>query len=122
MTSNEERRRFTRIRFNTAATLVQQDNVLHTHVLDISLNGVLLEPPENFDVRADLPASISIFLSETVEIQMRVQLVHSSNAFLGFHCEGIDVESAGHLRRLIELNMDDEDAPERVLEEMIQPH
>lgn len=122
MTTPHERRRFTRVRFDTAATIAQHETVLHTHVLDISLNGVLLETPENYDLRADLPANISIFLSDQAEIQMQVSLVHSTNKFLGFHCESIDMESAGHLRRLIELNMDDPNAPERVLDELITPH
>lgn len=117
-----ERRRFTRVRFDTAVTIAQGDHAYHTHVLDISLNGVLLETPESYDLRADQPAHLSIFLSDTAEIQMQVSLAHSSNSYLGFHCENIDVDSASHLRRLIELNMDDPNASERVLEEMVLPH
>ncbi len=122
MRDENDRRRFTRIRFDTAATLNQGETVFHTHVLDISLNGVLLETPEEYKIRADLPANISIFLSESAEIQMQVSLAHSSSQYLGFHCESIDMESVGHLRRLIELNMDDPCAPERVLEELVLPH
>lgn len=122
MNSSSERRRFTRVRFDTAATVAQGENSYHTHVLDISLNGVLLETPEDYTLRADMPAHISIFLSDTAEIQMEVTLAHSSNTYQGFHCESIDMDSASHLRRLIELNMDDPNAPERVLDEMVLPH
>lgn len=122
MTTGSERRRFTRVSFDTAATLAQGDTVLHTHVLDISLNGVLLETPKDYTVRADMPANISIFLCDSAEIQMHVSLVHSTSEFLGFHCNSIDVDSAGHLRRLIELNIDDPSASERVLDEMLNPH
>ncbi len=122
MVNDYERRRYTRIRFDTAATLAQGEVVFHTHLLDISLNGVLLETPSNYQVRADQPAHISIFLGDQAEIQMTVKLVHSSTRFLGFRCESIDMDSVGHLRRLIELNMDDPHAPERVLEELVIPH
>ena len=114
-----ERRRFTRVRFDTAASIAQGTSVFHTHVLDISLNGLLVETPENYGLRADIDVNISIFLCSTVEIQMLARLVHSSNLYLGFRCHGVDMESASHLRRLIELNMHDPHAPERVLEEMM---
>ena len=122
MPKENERRRFTRVRFDTAATLVQGESLFHTHVLDISINGVLLETPEDYSVRTDLPAYISIFLNDNAEIQMRVSMVHSSSNYLGFHCESIDVESIGHLRRLIELNVDDPNASERILDELVLPH
>lgn len=120
--SNAERRRFTRVKFDTAATLTQDDTVLHTHILDISLSGVLLETPEHYQVNADKKAMISIFLSEDVAIQLEVKLAHSSSEMLGFHCESIDVISAGHLRRLIELNINDPKASERVLDQLLQAH
>lgn len=122
MTSVDERRRFTRVRFDTAATLSQGNTVFHTHVLDISLNGVLLETPAQYNLRADKSAHICIFLSETVEIHMTVDLVHSTETFLGFHCSSIDMESISHLRRLIELNIEDPSAHDRVLDELVMPH
>ena len=122
MNTDNERRRFTRIPFDTAATVVQNESAYHTHILDISLNGVLLETPKDYLLRADAIAYISIFLSESIEIQMQAKLIHSSNQYLGFRCECIDMESVSHLRRLVELNMDDPRAPERVLEELASPH
>lgn len=120
--NESERRRYTRVKFDTAATVAQGDNVYHSHILDISLNGVLLEAPKEYVIRAESPANISIFLSDSAEIQMKVTLAHTSNEHIGFHCKSIDVESAGHLRRLIELNLDDPNAPERVLEELLLLH
>lgn len=122
MMTESERRRFTRVQFDTAATLIQGDTLFHTHVVDISLKGVLLETPEDYTMRADCPAVISIFLGDEVELQMKVVLVHSGSRVLGFNCTSIDMESVGHLRRLIELNMDDSNATERVLEELMQEH
>jgi hypothetical protein len=122
MSDHDERRRFTRVRFDTAATLAQRDSVFHTHVMDISLNGVLLETPENYKIDANQPANVVIFLNETTDIHMTVSLAHSTNRYLGFHCESIDVDSISHLRRLIELNTDLPNASERILDELIAPH
>ncbi|WP_370981058.1 PilZ domain-containing protein [Agaribacterium sp. ZY112] len=122
MSDESERRRYTRVDFDTAATLVQADTVFHTKVIDISLNGVLLETPNNYQLRTDMSADISIFLSEDTEVQMKVQMVHSGSDCLGFRCTSIDVESASHLRRLIELNIDDANAAERVIDELLNNH
>ncbi len=122
MSDNDERRRFTRVQFDTAATLAQKESVFHTHVLDISLNGVLLETPQNYKIDANQHAEIVIFLNESTEIQMTVSLAHSTSKYLGFHCESIDVDSIAHLRRLIELNIDLPNASERILDELIEPH
>lgn len=120
--TEQERRRFSRIKFDTAATLVQNEKVFHTHVLDISLNGLLLETPDDYEIRTDQSADISILLGDEAEIQMAVKLVHSSTKLLGFRCESIDMESIAHLRRLVELNLDDPKASDRVLSELLQAH
>ncbi len=119
LVSGSERRRFSRVRFDTAATLAQEGSAYHAHLLDISLNGVLVETPDNYEFRADKPVDLSIILSDEAEIQMQVALVHSSSDYLGFRCESIDVDSIAHLRRLIELNLDDPAASERVLSELV---
>ncbi|MFT7558145.1 MAG: hypothetical protein ACI93R_000037 [Flavobacteriales bacterium] len=120
-TDNSERRRYTRVNFDTAATIVQGTSVFHTHVEDLSINGLLLTTPDNYEIRADQPADVSIFLSQDIEIQMKVKLVHSGHDVLGFQCESIDMDSIAHLRRLIELNIDDPSASERVLSELLNP-
>lgn len=123
MTNTEnERRRFTRVAFDTAATLVQGDRVHHTNLVDISLNGLLVETPEAYEIRADQPCDVSIILGDSTEIQMKVKLVHSSSSVLGFKSDSIDMESIAHLRRLIELNLNDPTASDRVLSELLLPH
>lgn len=121
MSDSNERRRFTRVSFDTVATLAQRDSVFHAHVLDISLNGVLLETPENYKIDVSQPAEILIFLNENTEIRMTVMLAHSTDKYLGFHCKSMDIDSISHLRRLIELNTSEPNAPERILDELIEP-
>ncbi len=124
MSSNtlDERRRFTRIEFGASATISQGDTALPVALVDVSLNGVLVETPDEYSLKSTEPAFFKITLSEDVHIEMKVHLVHSSHHVLGFQCESIDMDSVSHLRRLIELNIDAENASERVLEELLQPH
>lgn len=119
MTGNEERRRFTRVNFDTNATLIQQEENTVVRVLDISLNGVLVETPQEYRINTDLPLELLLALSEEDAIRMKVVLIHSSHDILGFKCESIDMESITLLRRLIELNMGDPHASERVLDELL---
>lgn len=120
--ASQDRRKFTRIEFDTGVTLCQDNQAYHTYVVDISLNGVLVKTPDDYVLKADKPIDISIILGEETEIQMSVVLVHSSSTLLGFRCINIDMESISHLRRLIELNLEEADAAERVLSELIELH
>lgn len=121
-TSPTERRRFSRVDFNAEVKLKQGEDTHSAQLIDISLNGVLLKTPEDYHIRADIPATIHIQLADDTAINMQVMLVHSSSELLGFHCESIDMESIIHLRRIIELNINDAEAAERVLAELMAGH
>lgn len=120
--SDKERRKFTRIQFNTIATITQNDNSVDAHLIDISLNGLLVATPKQYTLRSDLSTNITMALSNDTTITIIAKLVHSSDDTLGFQCESIDIESMGHLRRLLALNMSDPHATERLLAELLQPH
>lgn len=119
--NDPDRRRFTRVEFHAVAMVRQGEVFFETKIVDVSLNGILLDTPDTYHIRADEPAVISIHLGDDVVITLQSVLVHSSNHFQGFRVESIDMDSICHLRRLIELNMNDPAAPERVLEELITP-
>ncbi len=118
--TTRERRKYSRIHFDANATIEQNNSRMQTHLIDISLNGVLVETPKEYELNIAEPTTIDIALSDETHISMQVTLAHSSSHFLGFHCTSLDVESISHLRRLIELNMDDGEAFERVLSELIR--
>lgn len=121
MSTQEERRRYTRIDFANDAVLHQENNNFPIYLIDISLNGVLIEKPNNYALRTDQPTYIAITLTDEIIIEMKVRLIHESGAMLGFHCDSIDMMSMTHLRRLIELNIQEPNASDRVLEELISP-
>lgn len=119
--SQPERRRYTRINFNTRVEFRQGKLAFETELVDVSLNGILIDTPRDYEIRANIPAEARIPLGDEAEIRMTVRLIHSSSEVLGFECESIDVDSIAHLRRLIELNMGDPHAAERVLHELVNP-
>ena len=119
MTSHDERRHYTRIEFASKATIAQAGHEVSVNLLDISLNGVLIETPTDYAIDTNQPVAICITLTGEIAITMQTHLAHSSNEVLGFRCDSIDMDSMTHLRRLIELNMSDPNASERVLDELI---
>lgn len=118
--TDQERRQFSRIAFDADATLHQGGAAFPAQLEDISLNGVLVSTPAPCSAHADAPCVLIIKLADNAVIEMRVDLVHSDGSLLGFHCTSIDMDSVIHLRRLIEMNLDDPDASERVLAELLK--
>ena len=53
-------------------------------------------------------------------ISMEGKVIHQDGQHIGIECERIDVESMINLRRLVELNMGDENLLERELAEMLK--
>jgi hypothetical protein len=120
--SQEERRRFSRVEFDADVRLLQDGKDYRAQLHDISLNGVLIATPSEYHIRTDMPCTLLVILSDDAVITMQVTLVHSSSTFLGFHCTSIDMESIVHLRRLIEINLGEPGASERVLAELLKRH
>ena len=118
----KERRRFSRVTFNTPVTLQQGDTPWQAELVDISLKGFLVEGPAPGDWNAALPVVAHIKLSEQMTISMNAHIVHREAYQTGLSCDTIDLESITHLRRLIELNLGDPAAAERELTELITSH
>lgn len=114
-----ERRRFKRIEFHAKTELSQGQYIWHVDLLDLSLKGLLIDKPEPWLGKPDQLFQAVIHLSKDVEVNMGVRLAHDDNGHLGFVCEHIDLESIGHLRRLVELNLADHDELERELAALI---
>ena len=119
-----ERRRFSRILYLTMADLVQGDKKWRTQLVDISLQGALLIRPDDWESNDDdKEYSLSFVLSGSdIEIKMQVMLTHEASKKLGFYCHHIDIDSATHLKRMIELNVGDEELLHRELEQLLSEH
>lgn len=115
-----EKRRFHRIEFDAPCELHCLDSVWPTEVLDICLKGVLVKRPEGWDVPLRQPCEVTIHLDDhEAAIVMAVELRHVEAHRLGFKCQYIDLDSAAHLKRLVELNLGDQALLEREFAHLI---
>lgn len=122
MTSqSKDRRKFSRIPFNTWVYLQQGDQQSRALLLDISLKGILIEQTDKWEYDPAHPIRAHIPLTEESSIEMSVAPLHEHGQQLGLTCTGIDVDSISHLRRLIELNLGNPEAAERELSELLEP-
>lgn len=118
-----ERRHFTRIFYLTAARLVQGTQQWQTQLIDVSLQGALLLRPDDWSGSDDREYELSFVLGGSdIVIRMQVELTHEASKKLGFYCHHIDIDSASHLKRMIELNLGEERLLHRELEQLLQEH
>ncbi len=107
--NKDERRHFSRIFFDAPCEIRQSDVIWESQVYDISLHGLLLRRPDGLQASVNEEFSISIHLDEgSAVIAMVAALKHEHEDCLGFECCSMDLDSATHLRRLVELNLGDD--------------
>lgn len=113
--SANERRRFQRIAFDAPTVIRQGERQWSATLHDISLKGLLIGTPRDWNGDPDQPFEALIELGNEARVKMEVVLTRTQPQSLGFVCRHIDLESISHLRRLIELNLGDEQLLEREL-------
>ncbi|WP_006786377.1 PilZ domain-containing protein [Thiorhodospira sibirica] len=108
MVQEQNRRRFNRISFGGEAYLsLPGDSERKVDLIDLSLHGALIKADQHYamdetryQLRVPLGAGLDIFLEVTV--------VRVADGTIGLQVEQMDIESAQHLRRLVELNLGNE--------------
>lgn len=116
-----EKRHFTRIAFDARARLLQGASDWPTQLLDISLKGALVTQPDGEHLHQGEPVSLYLLLSDDeTEIRMDGHVVHQEQGHLGLVCDHIDVDSASHLRRIVELNTGSEALLEREFDALVR--
>ena len=117
--SSEERRNYQRIPFQAEIIMQSGNEEWSCNLLDISLKGMLVEPPENLDIDTSKPCALALFLGEEAAIHARVRIAHvMDNGNWGLQWQHIDVDSLKHLRRLLELNLNDPNLLNRELADL----
>ncbi|HKJ75781.1 MAG TPA: PilZ domain-containing protein [Gammaproteobacteria bacterium] len=115
----EERRRFSRIPMDGTVRLHCGDVVHEVRLLDISLKGVLVERPEEWSGSPETACRLELLPGDgELVIEMAGTVVHTETNHLGIRWDHIDMDSAAHLRRLLELNLADEDLLGREIGEL----
>jgi hypothetical protein len=113
--TENERRRFQRITFDAPTEIAQGERRWSAELHDVSLKGLLVKRPPQWNGDPNEPYEASIRLAEDTCVKMEVVLTRTQSDLLGFVCRHIDLESISHLRRLVELNLGDESLLEREL-------
>jgi len=117
-----ERRRFIRIPFDAKAHINTEDGdqFLNCQVLDVSLKGLLVEKPGQWQAEMQQPCHVDLVLQQgEVVIQMNAKVAHIAKDAIGFECEQIDLDSITHLKRLVELNLGDDSILHRELSALL---
>lgn len=118
--SSDERRRFHRIATDKPVRLRIGDTHLSGTVLDISLRGLLLESDADWQPAIGTPVQADILLDEQMPgINMNGEIAHVDANRIGLRCVSIDLDSASMLRRMVELNLGDDELLERNLSQLI---
>lgn len=105
-----KKRQFSRVTFHGIAYLDMASFSCVTQVLNLSLKGALVKKPSDWPAAFLHKMQLRLVLTDyPIELSMRVSLAHQSDTVLGLHCEAIDIESAAHFRRLLQLNLGDAD-------------
>ncbi len=105
--TDDERRHYQRIPFIADVLLQHQNQQSSCGLEDISLKGMLIKAPENIQPETGEIYAIELVLGEGAVINMQANISHTTPTHWGMQWSNIDLEGLTHLRRLLELNMDD---------------
>ena len=115
-----ERRDFSRIALRRPAALRVGRLSIPSELVDISLRGALVqassEPVAVEGQRCDLLIQLD---QGPATILMRGEVAHCSGNEVGIRCRELDLESAAHLRRLVEMNLGSEQLLDRELAALV---
>lgn len=102
----DNKRKFTRINFETITTIKYKNHSINSKLLDLSLKGAFLEVEKDNSISINENCLLEINLSDSnIVLNIEAKLVHIANNNLGFKFLSMDIESLTHLRRLLEINM-----------------
>jgi hypothetical protein len=114
-----EQRRFTRITLDAGVRLASGQRIWHATLVDICLKGLLVEVPAECPVGVGDLLRVQVRLGGgEVVIDMQCQVAHLDDGRAGLSCTGIDLDSFRELRRLLELNLGNEEQLLRELGEL----
>lgn len=118
----QDARHFTRIPFDATVRLRAPGAgpIWEGRLLDICLKGALASVPSGWTgVRGDRYALDIELVAGQVVIHMEGRIAHVEAHRLGFTWDHLDVDSASHLHRLMELNLGDSQLLQREFAELL---
>jgi hypothetical protein len=101
------RRRFQRFHFEGTVKLYSDKAMWESKLVDISLKGVLIERPVEWNGKVGSRYRMDLRINQSVIISMGVNAAHIMPHRIGFEWQKIDLDSFAELKRLVELNLGD---------------
>ena len=117
---SHERRHFVRVAFDAPAFLATPSALIEVEVVDLCFKGALVRMASPGALRIGMHTQLSITLAVMeVGIIMSTEVAHIDGLLVGLQCHSIDLDSMTHLRRLIELQLDDPALLEREFKALV---
>jgi c-di-GMP-binding flagellar brake protein YcgR len=123
MSEYTEQRHFSRIPFDAEVQITDplNDSKHSARLLDISLKGALTTQPDALVAEVNKTCLLELSLTDSnndIRLEMEALVVHMEDGRIGFQYQHMDLDTAAHLHRLVELNLADEKLMERELAEL----
>jgi len=110
----DERRNYQRVHFTCNAEINCNDKKYHGELFDISLQGAKVLGKDTIPFAEGNRCKLSLRLPDSeITMQFEADIIHLQEKIFGFKFVGEDLETATHLRRLLELNIGSSEALER---------
>lgn len=114
-----ERRRFSRIVYQAPAILTQDSQQFESSVSDLSLHGLLLTCEQSQQLSSGKQVQVEFSLPDSdITIQLIGLIVGVNGTVIRLSINHIDIDSIGHLKRLVELNVGDDELLHRNIEHL----
>ena len=115
----QNRRQFTRVLFSMKAELTIGEHQFDAKIHDISLNGALIYA-ESKGMILTRQLGLLTFKLDNADtcITMNIAVVHQEGDEIGVQCNGIDIDSVSLLRRLVELNLGNDEQLHKELSQL----
>lgn len=123
MSSYTEQRHFSRIPFDAEVRITDplDGSTCSAQLLDISLKGALTTQPNTSAAEINKTYQLELSLTAAgnqIWLQMEASVAHMEDGRIGFKYQNMDIDTATHLHRLVELNLGDEAQMEKELAEL----
>ncbi len=116
--TEKERRQYQRIPFIADVLLRHNGQQCSCGLEDISLKGMLIMAPQNIQLVEGDEYAIELVLGEGAIISMQAKVSHTTELHWGMQWQNIELDGLTHLRRLLELNMEDPESMHREIAEL----
>ena len=104
----QERRAFTRLTLNRSIEVRQGSKLWQLQLLDISLTGLGISAPDDWDADYSHPFNFLLKLDDGQELEFSAHLVHIDPGHIGFELGRLETEPLAALAAMLAAELGDE--------------